>query len=301
MEIIVSFLAGIGAGLGTGFAGMSAAVVISPILTAFLGITPYEAIGIGLASDVLASAVSAYTYKKSGNIDIKNGLVMLMAVLVYTLIGSHVSHSVEATSMGSFSSVMMLLLGIKFLVSPVNKQKPIKYKVKEGDTISSIAEFYSITEDSICELNNIPTYTKLETGSIILLNAKRILTSQQRVTQSLIGGSVVGFICGFIGAGGGMMMLIILNSVLGYDLKVAVGTSVFIMTATALTGAISHFALAGLPNMTVLIVCSLSTLLFARLGSVYANKADDPVKIGKLIGGLLITIFVLITGVNFLG
>ena len=51
-----------GAGLGTGFAGMSAAAVISPMLITFLGMDPYMAVGIALSSDVLASAVSAYTY-----------------------------------------------------------------------------------------------------------------------------------------------------------------------------------------------------------------------------------------------
>ena len=35
--ILVTFLAGMGAGLGTGFAGMSAAAVISPMLIFFLG------------------------------------------------------------------------------------------------------------------------------------------------------------------------------------------------------------------------------------------------------------------------
>lgn len=54
-----------GAGLGTGFAGMSAAAVITPMLTTFLGIDPYVAVGIALASDVLASAVSAYHYGKN--------------------------------------------------------------------------------------------------------------------------------------------------------------------------------------------------------------------------------------------
>ena len=65
VAFIVCFIAGIGAGLGTGFAGMSAAAVISPILITFLGMDPYMAVGIALASDVLASAVSAYTYKKN--------------------------------------------------------------------------------------------------------------------------------------------------------------------------------------------------------------------------------------------
>ena len=36
IKFIVCFIAGIGAGLGTGFAGMSAAAVISPMLITFL-------------------------------------------------------------------------------------------------------------------------------------------------------------------------------------------------------------------------------------------------------------------------
>ena len=63
--VLVTFFAGMGAGLGTGFAGMSAAAVITPMLVTFLGIEPYTAVGIALASDVLASAVSAYTYGKN--------------------------------------------------------------------------------------------------------------------------------------------------------------------------------------------------------------------------------------------
>ena len=79
-----------GAGLGTGFAGMSAAAVITPMLTTFLGIDPYVAVGIALASDVLASAVSAFTYGRNKNLDIKNGLVMMVSVLAFTIVGSWV-------------------------------------------------------------------------------------------------------------------------------------------------------------------------------------------------------------------
>ncbi len=62
--ILVCLIAGAGAGLGTGFAGLSAAAVISPMLITFLNIDPYLAVGIALASDVPASAVSAFTYGK---------------------------------------------------------------------------------------------------------------------------------------------------------------------------------------------------------------------------------------------
>ena len=63
--ILVTFFAGMGAGLGTGFAGMSAAAVISPMLITFLGMEPYMAVGIALSSDVLASSVPSFTYGKN--------------------------------------------------------------------------------------------------------------------------------------------------------------------------------------------------------------------------------------------
>ena len=49
ITILVTFFAGMGAGLGTGFAGMSAAAVISPMLITFLNMDPYMAVGIALS------------------------------------------------------------------------------------------------------------------------------------------------------------------------------------------------------------------------------------------------------------
>jgi len=198
LTIVVCLFAGAGAGLGTGFAGMSAAAVITPMLVTFLHIEPYTAVGIALASDVLASAVSAYTYGRNRNLDIRNGLIMMITVLAFTVVGSLVSSLVPSVAMGNFSVIMTLLLGIKFIVRPVMTTKE--------------------------DMQQIPKRT--------------------RIIKSIVCGAIVGFICGFIGAGGGMMMLLLLTGVMGYELKTAVGTSVFIMTFTALTGSVSHFAVA---------------------------------------------------------
>ena len=252
--VLVTFFAGMGAGLGTGFAGMSAAAVISPMLITFLHMEPYLAVGIALASDVLASAVSAYTYGKNKNLDVKNGLVMMVSVLLFTVIGSFVSSLVPAQTMGSFSVLMTFFLGIKFIVKPVMTTK----------------------------------------------EAMQAVSPQKRLKQSILCGTVIGFICGFVGAGGGMMMLLILTSVLGYELKTAVGTSVLIMTFTALTGAISHFSFGGMPNMTVLVLCVLFTLLWARIAALFANKAA-PATLNRATGivlvvlGLVIFLFNLFT------
>ena len=112
-----------GPALGTGFAGMSAAAVISPMLITFLGMDPYLAVGIALSSDVLASAVSAYTYGKNKNLDIRNGLIMMASVLAFTVVGSYIASIVPSATMGSFSVVMTFLLGVKFIVRPVMTTK----------------------------------------------------------------------------------------------------------------------------------------------------------------------------------
>ncbi len=251
-KFIICFIAGIGAGLGTGFAGMSAAAVISPMLITFLDIPAYEAVGIALASDVLASAVSAYTYGKNKNLDIRNGVIMMSMVLLFTLVGSWTASLLPNSTMGSFSMFMTLLLGIKFIVKPV-----------------------MTTRES--------------------MNA---VSGRKRIVQSVISGIIVGFICGFIGAGGGMMMLLILTGVLGYELKTAVGTSVFIMTFTALTGAVSHFAIGGMPDLWCLLFCIGSTLLWARIAAKFANKASA-VTLNRATGVVLTVLGLAILGVNY--
>lgn len=251
IKFIVCLVAGLGAGLGTGFAGMSAAAVISPMLITFLGVDPYMAVGVALASDVLASAVSAYNYGKNKNIDVKNGIVMMIFVLLFTLVGSFVSSKVPSTTMGSFSMLMTLLLGIKFIVKPVTEPK-------------------SRLTDA---------------------------TTKQKIIRSALSGAMVGFICGFIGAGGGMMMLLVLTTVLGYELKTAVGTSVFVMSFTALTGCVSHFAIGGLPDVWTLVFCIISTLVFAQVASYFANKAK-PETLNRITGTILVILGIAMIIVN---
>ncbi len=253
ITILVTFFAGMGAGLGTGFAGMSAAAVISPMLITFLHMDPFMAVGIALSSDVLASAVSAYTYHKNKNLDVKNGLIMMAFVLMFTVVGSYVASLLPSSTMGNFSVFMTLLLGVKFILKPVMTTK-----------------------------ENMEAVSK-----------------EKRIVGSIVCGIMIGFICGFVGAGGGMMMLLILTSVLGYELKTAVGTSVFIMTFTALTGAFSHFMIKGSPDWLVFGLCVIFTLIWARIASLIANKAK-PETLNRTVGVILIVLSVSVLCFNAL-
>lgn len=95
------------------------------------------------------------------------------------------------------------------------------------------------------------------------------------------------------------MMLLILTSVLGYELKTAVGTSVFIMAFTAFTGSVSHFAIGGAPDVTQLILCVLFTLIWARVAARFANKAPAIV-LNRVTGVILAVLGSVILLVNYL-
>ena len=244
-EVWICFLAGAGAGIGTGFAGMSAATVITPMLVTFLHVDAYSAIGIALASDVLASAASAWTYAKNRCIDIRNGLVMMVSVLVMTTVGSWLSTLVPSTTLGDTSVLMLLVLGLKFLFIPVTSTR----RTLEGESLAV------------------------------------------RVVKG-------GLICGFFGAGGGMMMLLVLTSVLGYELKTAVGTSVFIMTFSALTGAASHFALGSSPRLDILLLCIVFTLGWAQVAARIANRAST-LLLNRMTGAVLTVLGAVLIVINY--
>ena len=95
------------------------------------------------------------------------------------------------------------------------------------------------------------------------------------------------------------MMRLLLTSVMGYELKTAVGTSVFIMAFTALTGSVSHFMIGGMPDIKYLILCVAFTLAFALLAARFANRAE-PKLLNRMVGVILFVLGAAILTVNLL-
>lgn len=216
------------------------------MLMSFLGMAPYQAISVSLACDAVASTVGAITYRKSGNIDMKNGLFMMAVVLTFTLVGSWLSRLAPSSMLGGGSVVTTFIFAAKFLIWPV----------KNTDTQLSAS-------------------------------------AKSRILKIFVYGTLIGLICGFFGAGGGVMILVVLTSLMGYELKTGVGTSLLIMAASALTGAISHFVIGGVPELPALVLCVLSTALAARLAAKYANKAD-PIVLNRIAGVFLLALGIVI-------
>jgi len=239
VEIIIYIIGGLLAGIATGLVGLSAATIIAPLFATMLGMDPYIAIGIALASDVLASAVSSVNFAIHKNINLKRASVMGVSVILFVVLGSYLSKDMDPYNMNSILNIFVCVLGLRFIV----------YPVKDAGT-------------------------------------KKMPFGTHQFAQSIFWGAVIGMISGYFGGGGGLSMLAVLTMLLGYKLKEAVGTSVFIMTFTALIGATVHIIIGGTFWMP-LIITSVSALIGANTASLYANKIDNK-KLNLTIGGFLI-------------
>lgn len=250
MEWIWYIIAALGAGIGTGLAGLSAATVMVPVLLvlcpSFHGETgAYQATAISLASDILGSAVTSYTYAKNKKIDLKRGWLMLACIVTMCTVGSYVAFLVGNVVLGSFTLFLTFCIGIRFLVKPDTSRKELASK---GE--------------------------KLDLKGIIV---------------SLFFGLTIGFGTGFVGTGGGMMMLIVFTAFLGMELKTAVGTSTFIMTFTALIASTSHILIHPaivLEKWPVLLICIIVATAASLVSARFANKVRNRT-VGLVTGAVL--------------
>ncbi|ADQ13728.1 sulfite exporter TauE/SafE family protein [Halanaerobium hydrogeniformans] len=242
LEIFIILIAGFGAGVVTGLVGASAVVIVTPFLVTFLGYDPYSAIGISLATDVVASSVSAYTYKSHGNINIKGGLLIAISAVTAAIIGSWFSGGMNSTTLGGMTGVIILLTGISFTRKPIN-QRVEEFKNK-------------------FDLNFFRERTRF---------------------SSILFGTLIGLMTGVFGAGGGVMILIVLTFVLDYKTHIAIGTSVLIMAFTAFFGSASHFIVEQHFPYLELILSGSAAFLGALTAAAFANGASEK-KLSKAIG-----------------
>ncbi|MFP4199470.1 MAG: sulfite exporter TauE/SafE family protein [Halanaerobium sp.] len=252
LEILIILTAGFGAGVVTGLVGASAVVIVTPFLVTFLGYDPYSAIGISLATDVVASSVSAFTYKKHGNINIRGGLLIAVSAVTAAVIGSWISGGMNSTALGGMTGIIILLTGISFIRKPIN-QRVEKFKNK--------------------------------------FNLK--FFREREKLASVVFGSLIGLMTGVFGAGGGVMILIILTFVLDYKTHIAIGTSVLIMTFTALFGSVSHFIVEQHIPYFELILSGSAAFLGALTAAAFANGASEN-KLSKAIGTAFVLLGVIV-------
>jgi len=241
---VISFIAG----SITGLIGASGVMIIVPGLV-MLGCPTFDAIGCSLFADTLASFTVAWTYSRYGNLNLKQGWLIALGSILGAQLGSFISPHLPEIGVGSSFGILLLVSAVMFW--------------KKGSRSIDIK-----SEDK--------TISNGEVGGVL-----NVLRNNPKISGTILG-MLVGVISGILGAGGGVMILLILVFVMGYKMHEGIGTSTLIMAFTAASGALGHAFTGNLP-IDIAIPSAIGTVIGGRLTAGFANRTNEVI-LGKIVG-----------------
>jgi len=117
-EIIILILIGIAAGVLSGMFGVGGGIIIVPAFVFFLGMSQHEAQGTSLGLMLFPIGIlAAYNYHKSGQMDLKAGLIVASAFVIGGYFGSKISLDLDQSILKRVFGVLMLLISLKLIFS----------------------------------------------------------------------------------------------------------------------------------------------------------------------------------------
>ncbi len=252
MEYFWYIIASVLAGIGTGLAGLSAATVMVPILIVMCPSFAGEAGAYQATAIALASDILGSAVTTGIYIKHKNIDLKRGWIMLVCILSMCTLGSAAAWAAGN-----VVLGGFTlFLTLCIG----IRFLVKPDTQRKEIEE----------------KGAKLDAKAIAI---------------SLFFGITIGFGAGFVGTGGGMMMLVVFTAFLGMGLKPAVGTSTFIMTFTALIASVAHILINPAiitERWDALVVCIITATITSIASAQFANKVSN--RTVGLVTGVVLTV-----------
>ena len=125
MLYLIYILAGIAGGILTGMAGLTAAMVLTPVLCGACGWLGYDAVTLSLIANVPSALVTCYTYYKNGNMDIRRGIPVALVSFLGAIVGSWLGYLFSTVSESGVSYIVIisnLFMAVKFLMPSQKKE-----------------------------------------------------------------------------------------------------------------------------------------------------------------------------------
>ncbi len=136
---LIYILAGVAGGVLTGMAGLTAAMVLTPILCGACGWNGYDAVTMSLIANVPSALVTCWTFYKNGNMDMRRGLPVALAAFGGAVVGSwlgYLFNQVSESGVSYMVIVMNLLLAVKYFLP--QKQKPVAASAAKARTVLAL-------------------------------------------------------------------------------------------------------------------------------------------------------------------
>jgi len=214
--------------------GVGGGVLFVPLLTLAYGFLPAQAVGTSLMVMVFGGFGATIGYALQKRVYFRAGLLLALATAPGAILGAYLTAVLPSTVLGVAFGVFLILLAARMIHAN---------RAKARDT----AKVPLVTCEADC-----------------FRNKKRLLLG---FTFAFF----AGILSGLLGIGGGVMLVPILLLVLVLPMHIAVGTSMFLVALTSLSGVFQHFTL-GNVNLTFGTLLAVGAFVGALVGAWVSKR-----------------------------
>lgn len=236
----LGFIASFVMGITLGLMGGGGSILTVPIMVYLFGLSPALATGYSLFVVGFTALIGSAMYIRSGEIDFKTGLIFAIP----SVLGVNISRG---------------------LILPAIPQ-----------TLASFGGF-TLTQDILIMVTFAALMMTASYSMIKKKSAQKPREMQPLRRRALIAfeGLIVGLIAGFVGAGGGFLIIPALVLLAGLSMRVAVGTSLMIIAAQSLFGFAGDLARGISVDWPLLAKVATIAVIGIIMGSAVANKIKE--------------------------
>lgn len=249
----LALFVGFGLLIGTlfGFFGMGGSFLVTPALLV-LGYPAKVAVGSGLAFVFGTSVIAALRHRDLGQVDYKLATLMTIGMTAGIEIGKRVVFLLEALGIADLI-IGSAYVGLLATVGLITLRDARTDANTTDETPAVATRFQQI---------RIPPMVSVTGGATV------------SVWLALGLAGIIGILSGFLGVGGGFLLMPAMMYGLGIPAAVAVGTDVLQITISGAFGAFVY-AQEGAVNIPVVAALLGGSALGARIGSAATNLVDE--------------------------
>lgn len=242
MTIVVAVIAGALIGLSLGTLGGGGSILAVPALVYLLDQSAVQATTGSLIVVGVTSLLGTVTAYRAGNVLLARGVAFGIVAIGGAVLGSHASTRIPQTVLMASFALLMLIVGGVMAWRQLRHSRPAAPPALDDPIITFT-----------------PTFA----------------CACPRALKVLLTATLIGLLTGFLGVGGGFLVVPALLLALGLPIRFAAGTSLVVITITSAAALAARTGSGADPDWNLVFMLTAVSAVAAVIGARLAGKVDS--------------------------
>ena len=272
MTLLLAAVAGVLIGLSLGALGGGGSILAVPVLVYALGQSPSQATTGSLVVVGLTSLVSAVAAYRAGNVLLARGATFGVVAIGGAAAGAKLSaHVPEPVLLAAFAVLMLVvggLMGVRQLRSHREGLVARERQLQPAAVASAEPAVSSLSRPA-----STPRSRPMLDDPIITFSPT-FACQCPRALKVLVTATAVGLLTGFLGVGGGFLVVPALVLALAVPMEYAVGTSLVVITVTSAAALAVRARVGSTPDWGLVLALTVASVVGGLVGARVAARTD---------------------------